>query len=203
LSDDFDFDDIFEDEDSTESIFEEGNSSSSKPSNKHSEEKKEIIRKCIIAIAIALVLITLSFIVAGRGKDTNKEDMSNIKNEINGNKNDISIVETSNIKEDTYGNGWVEVDSRSSKEINFDENYKDSVFTVRDLKIYVRYNKGINSISVKAIALGELEGFDGVICELVLDYDRWVKLEVGNSFAVKVMVGEYKDRKVIGEVIIS
>ena len=196
MSDDFDFDDIFEDEDSTESIFEEGNSSSSKPSNKHSEEKKEIIRKCIIAIAIALVLITLSFIVAGRGKDTNKEDMSNIKNE-------ISIVETSNIKEDTYGNGWVEVDSRSSKEINFDENYKDSVFTVRDLTIHVRYNKGINSISVKAIALGELEGFDGVICELVLDYDRWVKLEVGNSFAVKVMVGKYKDRKVIGEVIIS
>ena len=49
----------------------------------------------------------------------------------------------------------------------------------------------------------KIEGFDGAICELVLDYDRWVKLEVGNSFAVKVMVGEYKDRKVIGEVIIS
>lgn len=92
--------------------------------------------------------------------------------------------------------GWMEFNS--SSEIVFQEDYKELVFTVTGVHHYVK-QEGTNALSIKTTLTGSLSGMSGSY-EMDIPYDKGSLISVGTEFTVKVQLGEYNGRTVIGEI---
>ena len=180
------------------------------PSNTGSAsgDKKSVIKTASIAIGVSVVIIISAFAVmsmmqhsaAKPSSSTTAVKQASVSNQnITGNSPvvlnnspvvtaPVSVASTSNWKEFS-----------SSSRINFNANYIDSIFTVVSVKNYVEVVDNENNLMVKTIVSGSLSGFIGTY-ELELPYSKGSQLLTGNNFSVKVQLGKYDDKVVVGEV---
>ena len=73
------------------------------------------------------------------------------------------------------------------------------MFTVTNIKNYVKVIDSESNLMIKTILKGSLSGFLGMY-ELEVPYNKGKLLNLGTSFKVKVQVGTYKDRVIIGDI---
>lgn len=93
--------------------------------------------------------------------------------------------------------GWVEI--KSYEDISFNGGYIDSVFTITNIKHYVKVIDSENNIVVKTLLRGNLSGFTGTY-ELEVSYKDGNQLSIGNRINVMVQLGSYKGKVVVGEI---
>lgn len=179
-------------------------------------DKKAVMKTAIIAIIIGLVIIASAFMVmrviqgkakqASPGASGDNKNIPKVTENVNngnavGNNNNEAVNNASSqnqnqqVVEDT--SGWKAFTTADN--INFNTEYVDSIFTVTNIKNYVKIVDSESNLIVKTILTGSLSGFIGTY-ELELPYSKGSQLLAGNSFKVKVQLGKFNNKVVVGEI---
>lgn len=145
-------------------------------------------KQSLIIIGIGVVVIVLALII-GRILLAPKESTKPIESQ-------PGNVTTEVEKPSNLG-GWQEFNGENS--IEFSETLVNSIFTVTGIKHYVQSVDIHGNIAVKSILTGTLSGYVGTY-ELEIPYSKGSRLVLGSSFDVKVEVGEFDGRIVVGEI---
>lgn len=145
-------------------------------------------KQSLIIIGIGVVVIVLALII-GRILLAPKESTKPIESQ-------PGNVTTEVEKPSNLG-GWREFNGENS--IEFSETLVNSIFTVTGIKHYVQSVDIYGNIAVKSILTGTLSGYVGTY-ELEIPYSKGSRLVLGSSFDVKVEVGEFDGRIVVGEI---
>lgn len=209
MDDDFNFDeDSFGDfdqgiDDSAFSGFEEATDSDTSNFDTSNQEdgeldNKSIIKTSIIMIAVGIVVITIGFMAMRllQKKITSKanepvQQTQTVEKQPNVN----SEVRQSVIKETS---DWKEFTSKNTKVV-FNEEYIDCIFTITNVKNYVKVISSESNLVMKTVVTGNISGFNGTY-ELEIPYSKGSQLLIGNTFSVKVELGKYDDKVVVGEI---
>lgn len=219
--DDSAFDDFGSIEESNEGGFDNfENTNQSNNSDNVPSDKRAVLKPAIIAIVIGIVVVIGAFVVMklisskattsannqatkqtevvqeNKVQDTKKVQETTNKETSNGNNIDETINKNVSQKaQDT--SGWKSFASNSK--ISFNEEYVDCIFTVTNIKNYVKVIDSENNLMMKTVVTGNLSGFTGTY-ELELPYNKGSQLLAGNNFNVKVQLGKYDDKVVVGEI---
>ena len=166
------------------------------------EDRQSVIKTSIISVIIGVMIIAGAFILmrtirnkasgqAGIAVDV--EDTQNVETI------EEDAIEVGNNAENNaeHNEEWMEFGT--SEDITFGSEYIDSLFTVTGIRNYVKIIDSKSNLMIKTVLIGNLSGFIGIY-EVEVPYSVGSKLEVGNSFSVKVQLGNYKDKTVIGEI---
>ena len=165
-------------------------------------DKRGVIKTAAIAIAVSAVIIVGAFVVMRLVQDKVKEP--SVVNKAVGQveQSTKTVEETPTQVEKTptvVQNTLVWKEFSSSDKINFTEEYVDSIFTVVNMKNYVKIVDIESNLMVKTVVSGSLSGFIGTY-ELILPYNKASHLLTGNSFNVRVQLGKFNDKVVVGEI---
>lgn len=176
--------------DSNESDFEQfsDNQSQTVDNNEHNS-RKDILKQAGIIIIIGVVLIILAFAVV-KWLGTPRNNTTDVSSS-------TYVNENVQNKNNNTQNDWIEISKDT--DISFNENYINSVFTITSIDNVVKVIDGEKNIMIKSVLTGTLDGIRGTY-ELDVPYYKGVKLSVGMSFNVRVQIGEYKGKSVIGEI---
>ena len=171
--------------------------------------KKTAIMVIAFGLGAFIIVCIIASIVNGIGKNKNQSSSSSgqsqsqvtrVESKPSGQtQSSAGQVQSSRQVQSSTQNssdGWMEFNS--SSEIVFQEDYKELVFTVTGVHHYVK-QEGTNALSIKTTLTGSLSGMSGSY-EMDIPYDKGSLISVGTEFTVKVQLGEYNGRTVIGEI---
>lgn len=170
-----------------------------------SNERDPKILKIAIGIIIAGILV---LVIAGRlmsCSGTPKEDTySNqtsekvsVTSETNKEQSSAS-ANSSSISPSLSGSEWKEF-SENAKDIGFEPNIVETVFTVTNISNYVSKVNSNGDLRVKTIATGSIDGFRGTF-QIELPYDKGSLIGPGTELDVAVSVGSYGENIIVGEI---
>lgn len=163
--------------------------------------KQQLNKTVIFGIVAGIILIIISMLIV-RGSKRNNVRQSN-----------TVIDKTAVVSENSYNRGnsggnqslssqssddWQRIDTSSS--INWSQDYVSSSFQITNIEHYVRIVDISSNLEVKTVLTGTLAGFKGTYI-LELPYYIGCQLSMTNSFDVKVQVGDYQGKIVVGEII--
>ena len=164
-----------------------------------SSDKASIVKQAIIIIVIGAILALLTFCIirevkggSDKPKDTVKNNQTTQEEVVNNNQSN-----NTNSSNNTNHDAWASFKSDDS--IYFDSDFISSTFNITDIKHYVKVLEVENSLMVKTVLTGTLDGFRGTY-ELEVPYSKGCQLSTGKSFHVEVQQGSYGDNKVVGEI---
>jgi hypothetical protein len=101
---------------------------------------------------------------------------------------------TVNVDKDR-ADGWIVIDDK--QEVVFNAEYKDLMFFITGIEHRAKMSD--NSILVKTVLTGSLSGMSGTY-EMEVPYHKGVKLLVGQEFTVKVLIGSFNGKTVVGDI---
>lgn len=143
----------------------------------------------IIGAIIVLLVISVMRLFGGKGKDKPSNTPSQNTQQIENNRP---------VSNSTTSNGWTEF--AATDEITFSKVFVDQVFTITDIKHIAKVVDGDNNLEVKTVLIGSISGYTGTY-ELEVPYSLGCLLKKQNHFGVKVQVGEFNGKSVIGEIL--
>lgn len=158
-----------------------------------------IKKSTIIAITIAIIIIILAIVgynignswLSRRGNNaqetTNEQQVEEVQV--------IEQVQTVNNSSNTGSTEWTEIGD--SEQVLFAGERVESMFTVTKIRHLARVTSG--EIEIKTELTGTLSGYTGTY-KLYVPYDKGTSINVGNSFKVSLLVGEYGENTVIGDI---
>lgn len=166
-----------------------------------SNKKLAVIMILAGVLIIIAVLIVASIIVKNKNSSKSNITMStetytsahqNQQNEYTQTQQDQSQQDQSQqASESTVSDGWNEwTEVSNSEQVTFDDQPIDSQFTVTDKKSYARVANASNSLIMKTVLTGTIDGVSGTYT-LEVPYSLGTKLERGQTFTVKVYMGTY------------
>lgn len=178
-----------------------------------------IKKQAIIAIVVGVVGVIAVLLIAGAVNNKKQHTVdeqqqvqqvqevqdsnSNVDNIMN-NSEQANSNTASNSNETTVvlnsvddGDKWIEI--TNSEAVTFNEEYSENVFTITSIKHLARTVDTNNNLVVKTKLQGSLSGLPGTY-EIDIPYDKGVQLAVGDSFTVKVQLGTYNGKTVVGEI---
>lgn len=197
------FDDFGQDEHNELDNFE-------KPDNTiidQAEDKKEVVKTALIAVAIGLTIILIAFVIMrviqARANEIADEPKNNTVT-IEDDKEPVKNTGEDKSRNDiTYGGtkigdqgDWTTF--TTDTDVVFNDEYINSIFTVVSIKNYVKIIDS-ERLMLKTVATGNLSGLLGTY-ELELPFDKGNKLVTGNYFDVKVQLGNYNGKVLVGEI---
>ncbi len=179
-------------------------------------------KTALIAIAVGVGILIIVFILASVLLKDKKEDAptGNVTHNItnvdpnssgnnqgnNGNANDImnegqkrnqsTGAQTGAISNGT--NDWIKLDNAYN--VTFNESYIDSKFVVTEIHHYALKVDPNGNLEVKTELTGSISGYSGTY-KLTVPYSKGSKLSIGMTFDVKVQIGDYNGKSVIGDII--
>lgn len=92
---------------------------------------------------------------------------------------------------------WTEL-LDSTADVKFQDEYKELTFVVLEIHHYARKTSD-STLGLKTTITGSLSGLSGTY-EMDIPYNKGIKLRVGTEFTVKVQIGEYNGKTVVGEI---
>jgi hypothetical protein len=95
-------------------------------------------------------------------------------------------------------NTWVSIDK--DQEVKFNKTYQELMFTVTGIEHLAKRVDSNGNLVVKTQLTGGISGLTGTYT-LDIPYSKGVKLVVGDSFTVKVQLGTYSGKTVVGEIV--
>lgn len=147
------------------------------------DDKNGILKTSVVIIVVGALLIFGAFILMRvlRGNDGNSKSIT-----------DAPVVERT-----VTNTGWSRF--TPDNKLAFEAELVESIFSVVEVRNYVKVTETGNNLKVKSVVTGNLTGFTGTY-ELELGLDKGMLLLPGNSFRVNVQVGSYNGRKVVGKI---
>ena len=100
-------------------------------------------------------------------------------------------------KGDNSYDSWSDI--TNNENITFNKEYVSAIFTVTNLKYEARKVDSNSNLEVRCLATGSISGVTGTY-ELILPYDKAIKLKNGDTFDVSVQLGSYNGKTVVGTV---
>lgn len=166
-------------------------------------DKQEVTKVSIIIVVIGLAVIIVAFMImralSNKAVGVKKEyNNKNTVNDVYNNSKTGENIGSGRIKDNINESSWVEF-STTDGEIRFDEEYVDCIFTIIDIRHFVKVVDNEGGLALKSILSGNLSGFMGIY-ELNIPYSKGVQLKRGNKFEVVVELGEYGNKVVVGEI---
>lgn len=157
----------------------------------------------LLAIPIATVVLALIIILVVTAiKSNSKEQHKDINTVDKDNASVVNVDNTEELKGASNNNSSTNTDwiwLKDSPEIAFDEYYIDSVFHITDVKTGIKLLNESKDLIIKSVLVGTIDGFDGEF-SIDVPYNKNYRQSIGKSFNIKVRVGEYSGRVVIGDI---
>lgn len=92
---------------------------------------------------------------------------------------------------------WSEI--TDSENVVFTDEMVEMQFTITDIQHLARVVDTNGNLVVKTKLLGSISGLSGTY-ELDIPYDKGIKLVVGKSFTIRVQLGTFSDKTVVGNI---
>jgi len=160
-------------------------------------DKKDVVKTAIITIIIGIIII-IGLLVIMQVVNNKGDNKHTIENDIDKKSGLIANNLNKNNVDGYNKDSWIRFKS-SKGDIKFTEGYIDCMFTVTDVQDYMMVVDNDNNIAIKTIVWGNISGFKGTY-QIEIPYKFNNQLLVGKDFEVKVKIGSYADKKVIGEI---
>ena len=172
-------------------------------------QKRSVTKTAIIAIIIGIVVLVVILIIAGavsKSKDNKDNTNSQSNNSVAQSSNSGS---TTNGTDNTTGNvgaisegiatadDWIKI--TSNEDVDFSDEYKTLTFMITSVEHFAKRVDAKGDMMIKTKLSGSLSGLSGTY-SLDVPYEKGIKLSVGDEFAVKVLIGNYNGKSVIGDI---
>lgn len=172
-------------------------------------QKRSVTKTAIIAIIIGIVVLVVILIIAGavsKSKDNKDNTNSQSNNSVAHSNNSGS---TTNGTDNTTGNvgaisggiatadDWIKI--TSNEDVDFSDEYKTLTFMITSVEHFAKRVDAKGDMMIKTKLSGSLSGLSGTY-SLDVPYEKGIKLSVGDEFAVKVLIGNYNGKSVIGDI---
>lgn len=128
--------------------------------------------------------VNVDNIMGGGNSSTNQQSQNNNKQSVVTNKVDSGFT-------------WTLI--TDSEAVQFNNEYSDMTFTITGIEHKARAVDTNSNLVVITTLHGSISGLSGTY-ELDVPYNKGVKLVVGNSFTVRVQLGTYNGKTVVGEI---
>ena len=179
-------------------------------SQQDNENKNNVKKQAIITAVVGLIGILLVIFIATKISSCSKKNNSNNKKpaveatdrdgqDVNDIMSDNKVERpTSSTITDLSSNSWISIDKNQS--VVFNTDYKELMFTVTSINHLAKKVDITGNLVVKTQLTGGISGLTG---SYILDvpYSKGIKLVVGDSFTVKVQLGTYRGKTVVGEIV--
>ena len=158
-------------------------------------DKSAIIKQGAIIVAVAIMVIVIGFSIVkwltGGSKD--KTDANNTP----ANNTQQTVVQQPVQSSTSQTNGWTNI--TDAKGLRFNDTYVSAVFTITGINHYAKVVDAANNLEIKSVLTGNISGYQGTY-EVEVPYSKGIQLSTGMVFNVKVQVGEFNGKVVIGEI---
>lgn len=152
-----------------------------------SNETKAISKTAAMCIGASVIILMVAFAIVNASHKKNVQSSSKSTN---------NEQVSSNVEKTDETSDWQSVsdigDISIGKEIS-------AVFTVTDVRNFVKFVNSNNDFELKTVVTGNLSGFTGSY-ELNIPFSKGSKLNVGDTFDVGVQIGNYHDKTVVCEI---
>lgn len=162
---------------------------------------KIIITGVIVIVSVLIAMNILGSIKNNQNPVSETEVTAEVSNETskedgvtsdNTNQTDVIVNGTLNTNNT---NGYTEIDGSDS--VNISENMSDARFTITFIKHYAKMQG--NEMRLKTELYGNISGLNGSY-DLVVPYSIGTKLNIGDTFDVKIRLGEFNGNTVVDEI---
>lgn len=158
-----------------------------------SVDRVSMIKQCAIILAVAIMLIVIAFTIISKATGKGKNKTDDAQQIMNNNQSQI-VQQAGN---GTSNNGWSKLTDKPN--ISFNQDLITTSFTITDIKHYAKVVDNDKNLIMKTVLTGSLDGFTGTY-EIEVPYSKGYLLSIGSHFNVYVGVGEYKGKRVVGEI---
>ena len=177
------------------------------------DSKAKLKKTAIIIMAVGIGLLIITFLIGSLvNKKDNKQQLdtsvitvvdNNAYNNVqNNNVNNIissgnpestgSITANNNYNKKS---DWTEIDA--NQQVLFNNDYTSLTFTITGIKHLAHITN--NNLHIKTVLSGSLSGLSGTY-EVEVPYNKGVMLSIGNEFTVNVLLGNYNQKTVVGDI---
>lgn len=180
-----------------------------------------LTKQAIITIAVGIIGIIIVIFLATRISSCSKQEEETIKNNetnveqsTNRDGQDVNDIMSDNKVDRPSSNNntqpnknntqssnqdsWISIDK--NQEVEFNTEYQELIFTITGISHLAKKVDINGNLVVKTQLTGGISGLSGSYT-LDIPYSKGVKLVVGDSFTVKVQLGTYSEKTVVGEII--
>lgn len=184
------------------------------------ESRHSLFKKSLTYLGIAIVFCLAVLVVGGfvKSKVMNKKSVNNntvAQSDVNKNVGNNQANSQENSQVDNQGgeqsnvsqapvstsqsgsDGWKEIDGTA--EIQFNSEYSKITFTVTKVTHMVKSIPGSSDVMIVSKVMGSLAGMTGTY-EFNIPYNKGIRLNIGSSFDVDVLLGQYGDITVVGDI---
>ena len=159
------------------------------------QDKSTVIKTAAILIVVAIMLIAIVFkFIGGSGKHKDSDTKSDGTQQ-------VEQINNSNSNEGTNSNNWILTDVAKDA-VQFNDDTVKSRFQITGIKHYAKTVDGNNNLAMKTVLVGTLDGINGTF-EMEVAYSRGRHLKLGMDFPVRVEMGSYNGKSVVGEIFIG
>ena len=166
----------------------------------NSKDKSSVIKQSAIIASVGICIIILAFFLVSKVSN-NKADQGDKKQQVSVNNSqvnnagsDMQNTQTSN--QSTVGS-WKRFDSESG--LRFNSEYLDATFTITGISHYVKIVDAAGNFEVKTELTGSISGLTGTYT-VDVPYYKGCQLSKLDKFTVRVQLGEYNGKVVVGEI---
>lgn len=189
------------------------------------DEAKQTKKTAIMIVGVGAVLVILALAIFGiinkKGKETQEPDYSQVtiveqpeqqnQQQVQNRTPDEIMQSGSYVEPNTSTAGlnnntsqstvassnddWVDI--TDDEDIEFNDSYTDMIFTITGVRHKAKLTD--NSLMVITTLQGSISGLSGSY-ELDVPYYKGKLLSIGNEFKVKVMLGQYNGKVVVGDI---
>lgn len=200
-------------EDNKNEVGDYGTEDEFEANNQNSGTNKGVYIKIIITGVVIIISVLLAMNVYSSIKnkknntiDTKEETDVELNNkEMNSENKNVDIEEQSNGDSDTVivngtltnqaNSGYTEIDGNDT--VNISDSTSNAKFTITFIKHYAKVQG--NEMRLKTELTGNISGLSGTY-ELTVPYSIGTKLKIGNTFDVKIRLGEFNGNTVVDEI---
>lgn len=159
-------------------------------------DKKAVIKQAAIIASVGIFVIVLAFVLvrgltSDKGKDKHNTTQQTQSANTQGNQQSVQNTQSSST------NDWKRFDKAAGLE--FSTEYMEATFTITGISHYVKVADDAGSLEVKTELTGSISGLTGTY-NLEVPYYKGCQLSKLDKFNVKVQVGDYNGKFVVGEI---
>lgn len=156
--------------------------------------KKSTVKTAIIAIIIGVVIVIVGLCIAGAvGGKQGQQGQEQVQEKVTSNAENKNEAASKSVD-----SSWVKISN--SEKVTFNKDYKDLTFTVTGIEHYAKKVDSKGNLMIKTELTGSLSGLSGIY-NLEVPYNKGARLIVGDEFTVKVLIGSYGEKSVVGSIL--